>query len=100
MDRASRIAEHLFGYGQQLPVCRNLSALPLRTSHALKPLHASASRPFSIAKLRHVRGGELTHPSDQPRENADGIPQQSPIGGPMDIALHHRRVDAEFGPIF
>ena len=100
MEGAARIGQDLLRNCEQLPVGGDLLVLALGGSHALELLHPFAGRAFAVGKARHVIGNDIAQLSDQADQNADGVPEQSRIGGPMDVGFHDRCIRTEFVAIF
>ncbi len=95
VDRETRVAQHFLSDSQQLAVGGDLLPFPLGRGHALELLHSAAGAAFTVGESRHVLAGDLAQASDQTCQNAHPIPEQSGVGGPMNIGFHNGAVNAQ-----
>src|SRR3990167_4557365 len=87
------------GDAEEIAILARLLARALRGGQAADLLHTAPRPARAIRKpsehARHV----LAQVLDQPRDDADRIPEQRVVRGPMDVRLHHGGVDAELGAV-
>jgi len=86
----------LLANADELAVCPGLLLLALPHGHPLDLLHPPPRRSRPISEPLDTpavhRCGEAI---DQPRDDANHIPQQRVVGRMMNVGLHHRGVDAQ-----
>jgi len=91
----SGIVDDLLGDPDELAIFVLLPIMPLPRGHALDLLHPTPRRACAVRKVIDSVGKNLFKTTDEPRENSHHIPEQSIIGGMMDIGFGNRGIDAQ-----
>ena len=96
----SGIVEDLLGDDDELAIFFPLLVVALPRGHALDRLHPTPCRACAVRKVINPLGNKLSETTDEPREDAHYIPEQSIIGGMMNIGFGHRRIDTQSLAVF
>ncbi len=91
----SGIVDDLLGDPDELAIFTPLLGVALPRGHALDRLHPTPRRACAIRKVINPLGKKLSETTDEPRQDAHYIPEQSIIGWMMDIGFRNRRIDAQ-----
>jgi len=96
----SGIVDDLLGDCDELAIFFLLLVVALSRGHALDRLHPTPRRACAVRKVINPLGKKLCETTDETREDAHYIPEQSIIGGMMNIGFGDRRIDAQFLAVF
>lgn len=91
----SGIVDDLLGDCDELAIFFLLLVVALPRGHALDRLHPTPRRACAIRKVINPLGKKLSETTDEPREDAHYIPEQSIIGWMMNIGFGDRGIDAK-----
>jgi len=94
-EHPSGILEDLLGGPNELAIFTLLLGVALPRCHALDLLHATPCTACAVSKVIDSFGKNLPKTTDEPRQDAHHIPEQSIIGWMMDIGFGNRRIDAQ-----
>ena len=94
-EHPSGILDDLLGGPDELAIFTLLLGVALPRCHALDLLHATACTACAVSKVIDSFGKNLPETTDEPGQDAHHIPEQSIIGGMMDIGFGDRRIDAQ-----
>jgi hypothetical protein len=94
-EHPSGIVHDPLGNGDELAILVWLPGRALSGCQALNFLHPTARRASVVAKAIDAVGNKLGKPSHEACDHSHHIPEQSTIGGMMNIGFHNRRIDAQ-----
>jgi len=94
-EHPSGIMDDLLGGPDELAIFTLLLGVALPRCHALDFLHPTARTACAVSKVIDPIGKKFSETTDEPRQDSHYIPEQSIVGGMMDIGFGNRRIDAQ-----
>lgn len=91
----SGTVDDLLGDFDELAIFFLLLVVALSRGHALDRLHPTPCRAGAVGKIINRLGKKRSETTDEPRQDAHDIPEQSIIGRMMNIGFCDRRIDAQ-----
>ena len=94
-EHPSGMVDDLLGGPDELAIFTLLLGVALPRCHALDFLHPTPRTACAVSKVIDPIGKKFSETTDEPRQDSHYIPEQSIVGGMMDIGFGNRRIDAQ-----